>query len=114
PLNSSLELQHRIRLITEACNALKRIDKNTERLTVLDVGCGVGRSSRVFVDLGILPHNMIGIDIRESAIEFAQKINPAIQFRTMDSLDDWPIESVDLCIQCTVFSSIPGNELRNQ
>jgi trans-aconitate methyltransferase len=80
---------------------------------VLDVGCGVGRSTRLLIEFGLRPENIMGIDLRSSAIEHARRLNPAIPFRTVNSLDDWPLElEFDLCMQCTVFSSIPGVERR--
>ena len=112
PLDNEVELHHRIRLTLEACRALRTITKPTNDLMVLDVGCGVGRSGRMFVELGVVPGNILGIDIRESAIEFARRINPAIRYKALRDLADWPSQRFDLCVQCTVFSSIPGTELR--
>jgi SAM-dependent methyltransferase len=83
-------------------------------LRVLDVGCGVGRSTRLLVDLGAGPNNVLGIDFRESAIEYAREINPAIRFKHIVDLEDWPQEEFDLAVQCTAFSSIPGNSLREK
>jgi len=112
PLYNEVELHHRVRLSLEACRALRRIPKQAKELKVLDVGCGIGRSGRLFVELGIVPDNILGIDIRESAIEFARRVNPAIRYQALRDLTDWPSERFDLCVQCTVFSSIPGTELR--
>jgi SAM-dependent methyltransferase len=114
PLRREVELQHRIRLMQEACHALRMIPTPAEQLRVLDVGCGVGRSTRLFVDLGITPANIIGIDFRESALEFARRVNPAIRYRAIAELADWPSEQVDMCIQCTVFSSIKDNTFRQE
>jgi hypothetical protein len=74
--------------------------------------CGVGRSSRLLVDLGIRPNNVLGIDLRKSAIAYAKQINPAMRFQYISSLEDWPIEKFDLAVQCTVFSSIASIPLR--
>jgi SAM-dependent methyltransferase len=114
PLHKDLELHHRVRLTLEACRALRRIPKQANQLMALDVGCGVGRSGRLLVELGIPPDNILGIDVRDSAIEFARRVNPAIRYRALHDLTDWPLERFDLCIQCTVFSSIPGIELREE
>jgi SAM-dependent methyltransferase len=114
PLHSDLELWHPVRLLIEACWSLRQIPKPLERIRVLDVGCGVGRSSRLLVDLGIKPNHVLGIDFRESAIAYAQQVNPAIRFRCISDLEDWPNEEFDLAVQCTVFSSIPSVSLRRQ
>ena len=112
PLDHEVELWHRSRLMIEACHALRLIAKPVKTLKVLDVGCGVGRSSRLLVDLGIKPENILGIDFRESAIDFAQRTNPAIRFLHIAGLNDWPHGSFDLATQCTVFSSIPTDLFR--
>jgi len=114
PLGSDLELYHRARLLIEVCRALRKIPKSVETITALDVGCGVGRSSRLLLDLGLLPENILGVDLRDCAIDFARRTNPAIPFRVMQTFDSWPKETFDLCVQCTVFSSIPGNVLRER
>jgi SAM-dependent methyltransferase len=100
--------------MVEACHAFRMIPKPVEQLRVLDVGCGVGRSSRLFVELGVRPENLLGIDFRESAIEFARRVNPAIRYQALAELADWPAEHVDLCSQCTVFSSIREQNLRQE
>ena len=112
PLEHEIELWHRSRLMVEACRSLRLITKPVKTLKVLDVGCGVGRSSRLLVDLGIKPENIQGIDFRESAIDLAQRTNPAIRFLHINGLNDWPPGSFDLATQCTVFSSIPTDSFR--
>jgi len=114
PLRREVELHHRVRLMQEACRALQLIPIPAEQLRVLDVGCGVGRSTRLFVDLGVNPTNILGIDFRESALEFARGVNPAIRYQALADLADWPSEQVDLCVQCTVFSSIKDNHFRQE
>lgn len=113
PLRNDLELWHRTRLLLELARALKALPGPLEKTRVLDVGCGVGRSTRSLLEFGLRPENVMGIDLRSTAIEQARRLNPAISFRTVSSFDDWPLESeFDLCLQCTVFSSIPGVERR--
>jgi SAM-dependent methyltransferase len=114
PLHSDLELWHRARLLIEASRSLRQILRPLETIQVLDVGCGVGRSSRLLVDLGVKPSNLLGIDFRESAIAYARQINPAIRYRQISGLEDWPAEGFDLAVQCTVFSSIPSVSLRRR
>jgi len=114
PLHNDIEMWHRARLLVEACQCLRLIPNPIENLQVLDVGCGVGRSSRLLVDLGISPQNLLAIDFRESAIIHARQRNPAIRFRHIADLSEWPTESFDLIVQCTAFSSLPGPKLRKQ
>jgi SAM-dependent methyltransferase len=114
PLHDDIEMWHRARLLVEACQCLRLIPNPLEHLQVLDVGCGVGRSSRLFVDLGVSPQNILALDFRESAIIYARQKNPAIRFRHIAGLSEWPKENFDLVVQCTAFSSLPGLEIRKQ
>ena len=114
PLHDDLEMWHRVRLLVEACRCLRLLPNPIESLRVLDVGCGVGRSSRLLVDLGVSPQNLLAIDLRESAVLYAQQRNPAIRFRYIADFSEWPTERFDLVVQCTAFSSLPGLNVRKQ
>jgi SAM-dependent methyltransferase len=113
PLTDDKELWHRIRLFVALKWALRQIPIPASKIKILDVGCGVGRSTRALIELGVRPNNIVGIDLRASAIEYAKALNPGINFYVVESFSDWPHpETFDLCMQCTVFSSIKGNERR--
>lgn len=112
PVADDVEMWHRTRLLREACRLLRLHPKPAHTLRVLDVGCGVGRSARMLVDLGVQPGNLVAIDLRPAALATARANNPAIDWRLVIGLDDWPDETFDLVVQCTVFSSLPGEELR--
>jgi len=114
PLQIDEEMWHRVRLVIELCRCLRLIPYQIDELRVLDVGCGVGRSSRLLVDLGVAPQNLVAIDFRESAIAEARRRNPAIRFQHIESLSEWPRETFDLLVQSTAFSSLPGSRLRKQ
>ena len=114
PLQIDEEMWHRVRLVIELCRCLKLIPEPIANLRVLDVGCGAGRSSRLLVDLGVEPGNLVAIDFRESAIAVARRKNPAIRFQHVASLSEWPREIFDLVIQSTAFSSLPGSTLRKE
>jgi SAM-dependent methyltransferase len=112
PLQFDQEMWHRIRLVIELCRCLRLIPDPIAKLRVLDVGCGAGRSSRLLVDLGVEPQNLVAIDFRETAIATAMHKNPAIRFQHIASLAEWPRERFDLVLQSTAFSSLPGLKLR--
>jgi SAM-dependent methyltransferase len=114
PLHNDLEMWHRARLLIEACQCLRLISYPIESLRVLDVGCGIGHSSQLLVELGVPPLNLLAIDFREPAILDARKRNPAIRFRQIADLSGWPRDRFDLVVQCTAFSSLPGPKLRKQ
>jgi SAM-dependent methyltransferase len=113
PLHNDDESWHRVRLFIALGWALRQIPISIEKLKVLDVGCGVGRSTRTLLEFGVMPENILGIDLRSSAISYAQSLNPAIPFQTVRRLEDWPSPGTfDLSMQCTVFTSILGMERR--
>jgi len=114
PLQTDKEMWHRVRLAIELCRCLRLIPYPIGKLRVLDVGCGVGRSSRLLVDLGVAPQNLLAIDFRESAIVEARRRNPAIGFQHIASLSEWPQARFDLVVQSTAFSSLPGSWLRKE
>jgi hypothetical protein len=62
----------------------------------------------MLIELGVRPGNILGIDLRQSAIDYARLTNPAIAFQQIGTLDDWPKDKFDISIQCTAFSSIVG------
>jgi len=53
-------------------------------LRVLDVGTGNGRSTRSFIDLGLRPEQLTGIDLRPGAIALARRLHPGISFDVYD------------------------------
>ena len=113
PLRNELELWHRVKLFITFKSVLEQLDLPISEIRALDVGCGVGRSTRALLEFGLSPENLVGIDLRASAISRASYVNPAIDFRVVEGLNDWPaIGSFDLCMQCTVFGSIRGLESR--
>lgn len=114
PLWNDVELWHRVRLQVELVAALRALGGDIGSMTLLDVGCGVGRSTRMFVELGFSPQNILGVDLRESALDTARAFNPAISYRHLRDLSEWPAQKFDLVSQCTAFSSMPAGELRGR
>jgi SAM-dependent methyltransferase len=48
---------------------------------ILDAGCGPGRDSKRFSELG---YSVTGIDLAEKMIAFARKVAPSVKFEVMD------------------------------
>ena len=107
PLHCDVELRHRMVLLDQLVHALRtaRVDPTTTR--VFDVGCGNGRSTRMYLDVGFEPDALTGVDLRAGALERATHLHPAITFAHYDGVR-LPAEdaSVDWVSTCTVFSSI--------
>jgi len=112
PLKSELEFWHRMRLFAALRWGLQQLPIPIAEARILDVGCGLGNSTRALLEFGVKPENVLGIDLLPSFISYAKSLNPAVPVRVVQDFDDWPREPFDLCIQCTAFSSIPGNERR--
>jgi SAM-dependent methyltransferase len=113
PLLSERELLHRLVLYERLCLALARGERDLADIRVLDVGCGNGRSTRVYLDFGIRPEQLTGIDLRPAAVDMARRSHPGIRFLAYDGITlPLEAESVDWVSVCTVMSSIPGIERR--
>lgn len=114
PLMDDNELFHRTALFREITWALRRVEVEISKLSILDVGCGNGRSSRMYLELGALPMQITGIDMRHESISWAKKIHPQVTYLHSDGfeipLQDKSFEWISLC---TVMSSILSPEARN-
>lgn len=107
PVAAEPEVAHRVALFRAVVSALRVSGRSMDSLRVLDVGCGNGRSSRMYVDLGIDPAHIHGTDVRPNAVEAARRLHPGIQF-TVPPQDDclrtaMPCNWVHVS---TVFSSV--------
>ncbi len=85
PVHSEYELAYRLSIYHAATEALLLSQIPLSQLKVLDIGCGNGRSSRMYIELGLHPEQIIGVDVRTGGtINLAKKLNPAIQFEAYD------------------------------
>jgi SAM-dependent methyltransferase len=110
PISSKFQLGYRLNLFYALAKALQYVDRPLQDLRVLDLGCGNGRSTRMYVDMGLQPQQLRGLDLRPGAIELASKLNPAISWDIHDggklpTGHNWLSAS-------TVFSSVTGRENR--
>lgn len=107
PLTRPVELEHRVELLRRLAEALRVAGRDVDALRVLDVGCGNGRSTRMYLELGLLPEQLTGIDLREGALSLARKLHGGVRF-LLDEGAGWPLpeRSVDFVSLCTVLSSV--------
>ena len=69
-----------------------------EPMTVLDLGCGTGRTTRPLADMG---HRVTGVDVAPLMIEKARHMHPQIEFSVMDATR---LRFCDALFDCVVFS----------
>lgn len=107
PVGSETELGYRLSLLFALTRCLALCEIPLPQLRVLDVGCGNGRSTRLYLDLGLHTEQVTGLDLRPGAIALARKLNPAVGFRTYDGhAIDFPAASFNWVQLSTVFSSL--------
>jgi len=115
PLADEVELTHRLELQQQLTHALRESGADVPSLRVLDVGCGTGRSSRMYLDVGVLPEQIVGVDLRAGALNLARRMHPGIRYERYSGsrlpLDDGASDWVSLC---TVMSSVPPGEARRR
>jgi len=79
---------------------------------VLDIGCGNGLVARHFVERGVLPQNIMGIDPSSGQLALARQATPGANFveSSAESFDVEP-ESLDLVVTNTVLHHLDNDQL---
>lgn len=113
PLKDELQLAYRLSLFYSITQALALSHIPIESMKVLDLGCGNGRSTRMYIDLGLRPEQLTGLDLRLGTIELAKKLHPTINHLTYDG-DTIPFadHSFNWISIMTVVSSIKNPDSR--
>lgn len=77
-------------------------------IKLLEIGCGTGAWLRQFVQWGLSPSNLFGIDLLESRLALAKEgLPPSVNLKAGDAtLLEYDSGQFDLVLQSTVFSSI--------
>jgi SAM-dependent methyltransferase len=113
PLLCDHQLAYRLSLLYSLREALRVANVDVQRAQVLDVGCGNGRSTRLYLDFGFEPGQLHGVDLRDGAIARARRTHPAIRFTAYDGGElPVPDGSIDWVSLLTVISSVGGDESR--
>ncbi len=115
PLKMDGELAYRLSLFCHVTIALRHCGIPLESLRVLDIGCGNGRSTRMYLDLGLYPNQLTGVDLREGAIRLAKRLHPAIDFYVIGrGAFPAPNHAWNWISLTTVFSSIKAQTDRHR
>ncbi len=112
PLYSDYQLTMRLSLLWLARESLRQVDQSINTMEVLDIGCGTGRASRMYVDLGFRPEQITGMDLREGTVRMASQLNPSIKYFTQEELLQQPPKLYDWISLVTVVSSVGTDEDR--
>ena len=82
---------------------------------ILDIGCGTGGLLMGLLVDGADPGRLHGVDLLEERISRARSLSPNLDFRCADA-QQLPYDSgaFDLVIQCTVFTSILDETVRQR
>jgi len=110
PLRSEFELAFRLGAFYAMRQALTLLDAAPQKARILDVGCGMGRSTRMYLDLGCEAEQLTGLDMRPGAIAVARRRHPAIRYVLHDgygALVDGA--APDLVSMIAVLSSIKSH-----
>ncbi len=90
--------------------------RDVSQRRAVEVGCGAGGNLQSLINIGFAPQHLQGIDLLPERIAAAQKALPtAVALRVGDACaQDLSPQSIDLCLQYTVFSSLLQDASRRQ
>lgn len=82
--------------------------------TLLDIGCGEGNWFAWFLDLGIAPEQIAGVELDPARAAACSERYPDCDVRVTDAASlPWPDGSFDVVFQSTVLSSIRDRSVRS-
>ena len=111
PVSTKYQLGYRLNLYYCITKAMRRIESSIPDLRIVDLGCGTGRSTRMYLDVGLRPAQVTGLDFRPGAIARARKFNPALAW---DVYDGGALPTgFNFVATATVFSSVASRESRD-
>ena len=107
PRYKDKELNCRLSLFREVTLALRASEIVLSKQKILDVGCSNGRTCRMYLDLGFMPNQITGIDIRQGPVLFARKLHSGIKAIFCNEAElPFPDNSFTWISLCGVMSSI--------
>lgn len=107
PILIDMQLGYRLALLYGLSRALRASGADLDTLDVVDLGCGNGRSTRAYLEFGLKPNQLCGLDFRAGAIAMARQMHPAIRYDVqMDGRLPFADGTVGWLSLCMVVSSI--------
>ena len=87
-------------------DVLKTIDSQHRPLTdarILEIGCGDGRWTRFIAEVTHAPELISGTDLSKPRIEFAKRMNPAIDYQVKDVVEEPIGATYDVILALDLF-----------
>ena len=113
PVSNEFELGYRLSLFYAATKCMELCEIPIKDLKFLDLGSGNGRSTRMYIDLGLRPEQLTAVDLRPNSIALAKSLHPAINYAVYDGERTEFEDSTFNWIQAaTVFTSIADKDHR--
>jgi SAM-dependent methyltransferase len=107
PITIDVQLGYRLALLYGLGRAFRASGCDLSKLNVVDIGCGNGRSTRSYLQFGLQPSQLCGLDFRTGAISVARQMHPSIRYDVQeDSRLPFKDQSVGWVSLCMVVSSI--------
>jgi SAM-dependent methyltransferase len=114
PLLVDMQLGYRLALLYGLCRAINLSGQPPSDLDVVDIGCGNGRSTRAYLEFGLQPEQLCGLDFRPGAISMARHMHPSIRYEVQGAgALPFADQSVNWVSLCMVVSSIRSPEHRH-
>jgi cyclopropane fatty-acyl-phospholipid synthase-like methyltransferase len=74
------------RVVYRMFAAIRREGRDVTAMRILDVGCGRGSLTRLFLEIALHPQNVHGIDLSSARIEGSRLMNPSVSYECADIL----------------------------
>lgn len=94
-------------LVTENGNGLLDLIPNSDKLNILDLGCGNGRLTDMMAQKG---NYVVGVDNNYDVINKAKRVYPHLEFKLMDALDLQSNRKWDIVFSNMVFHWIDDHD----
>jgi SAM-dependent methyltransferase len=74
-------------IVRRVFNAIRLEGRDVTELKILDIGCGKGFLTRLFIEATLSAEHIHGIDLASGRIAQSRRLNPALQYECADILE---------------------------